>query len=83
MAASSITQNPFALSLFSSIKSAFLINATTVLNEVSNAMWIHMAVDTNLVVNTSSRGKWLAFTLLSPKRKNRPWHVAMFTAEEC
>lgn len=81
MAASPITQNPFALSLFSSIKSAFLINAITALNEVSNAMWLHMVMDTNLVVNTSSRGTWLGFTLLS-SQKSRPWHVAMFTAEE-
>lgn len=49
MAGSSVTQHPFALSLFSSIKSAFLCNATTVLNEVRNATLTHMAVDRNLV----------------------------------
>lgn len=48
-AGSSITQDLFALSLFTSIKSVFLINATTVLNEVSNAMLMHTAMNTNLV----------------------------------
>lgn len=49
MAGSSVPQDPFALSLFSSIQSAFLFNTTTVLNEVSKAMSVHIAVDINLV----------------------------------
>lgn len=75
-AASSITQSPFALSLFSSIKSAFLISATTVLSELWDAMWIHTAVGTDLALPPLAelRG-WHLPNLLAPK-ENRLCHVA-------
>lgn len=48
-AASSMTQTPYALALCSSIKSAFLISATTALSDVRNAVWTHVAVSTDLL----------------------------------
>lgn len=61
-AGSRITQNPFALSVFGSSKSAFLINATTVLGEISNA-GADAHGDSNLA-DTPLQGKRSAFTLL-------------------
>lgn len=76
-AAPSITHSPFASSLFSSIKSAFLISATTVLSELWNAMWIHVAVGTDLALPPLAEPRgWHLPNLLTPKEENGPCHMA-------